>query len=228
MGLPQPEERLEEPTIESSASEEVKERTTGSGGVWNRFKALFYRQFVEPLSKSTRPPWYDARGVAVGLFVGFGIPVGAQCLSMIISRIAMRYNLLAAFAFSFITNPFSFVPMYYGYYYLGSLILGRGNILTKKEFLKTIKPVMKADHFVETLGAIAYLGQDLLLRWFVAAMVFAIPATIIGYYLTIRWQRDRCVRRARKMGIAYNKLLEDLEERLKLEERSERNMFNRN
>jgi hypothetical protein len=117
--------------------------------------------------------------------------------------------------------------MYYGYYYLGSLILGRENILTKKEFLATIKPVMKADHFVETLGAITFLGQDLLVRWLVAAMLFAIPATLIGYYLTIRWQKDRCVRKARKMGIAYNKLLEDLEERLKVEERTERNFFNR-
>jgi hypothetical protein len=58
-------------------------------------------------------------------------------------------------------------------------------------------------------------------------MLFAIPATLIGYYLTIRWQKDRCVRKARKMGIAYNKLLEDLEERLKVEERTERNFFNR-
>ncbi len=224
MGLPQLDERLEEPDIPISESEDKpKPSRLRRALIW--IKAFLYRQFVAPLRKSTRPPWYDARGVAVGLFVGFGVPVGAQCLSMICSRIVMRYNLLAAFAFSFVTNPITFVPMYYGYYYLGSLIIGGEDILTRKEFSATIKPLLKAEHFVESLSAIAYLGQDFLIRWFIAAMIFAIPATIAGYYLTKRFQKARCAHRAKKMGIAYNKLLEDLEERLQVDERSDNNLF---
>ena len=41
------------------------------GGVLRKY-------FLAPLLSSSNPPWFDARGIAAGLAIGFGIPVGAR------------------------------------------------------------------------------------------------------------------------------------------------------
>jgi len=154
----------------------------------------------------------------MGLLVGFGCPVGVQCISLIVLRMVFRFNFVAAFAFSWVTNPFTFVPMYYGYYYLGSLILGRPDILSQAAFVQQIKPLVHADNFLESMRAFAYLGGDVLLRWLLTGLLFAIPAAIIGYVLTTLFQRMRCRIKAERLGITYEKLLEDLELRSEKEE----------
>ena len=66
----------------------------------SRLWGLVRQYFVDPFVSSTNPPWFDARGVAVGLAVGFGIPVGAQVAAMAVLRAIFRYNTVVAFAFS--------------------------------------------------------------------------------------------------------------------------------
>jgi uncharacterized protein len=129
-------------------------------------------------------------------------------------RVLFRYNLAIAFAVSFITNPFTMIPMYYGYYYVGSLILGLEPAFTLEGFRHLMKPIMNAGYFYESFHAFVTLSFDILKRWMVTAAILAGIFGPIGYLASYHYQVHKCRRRAEKLGMTYEKLLKDLEETL--------------
>lgn len=169
------------------------------------------RYFVEPLVRSSNPPWFDARGIAVGLAIGFGVPVGAQMLCLGIVRLLMRFNTLIAFAFTWVNNPITLIPMYYGYYYLGSLVLGKPEVMNLEGFHELMRPITQAGYFWQSIRAFAHLGGDIVLRWVTAAVIVSIVSGVLGYVGGHIVQTRRCARRALKLGISYEKLVAELE-----------------
>lgn len=141
---------------------------------------FFRRHFVDPLVSSKNPPWFDARGVAMGLFVGLGVPLGVQMLTLGLSRLMFRFNAALAFAFSCVNNPLSVIPMYYGYYCLGSRILGKPITISAAGFRSMLRPVTQADYFWESVHSFAYLGRDILIRWSLGAIIVASVVAILG------------------------------------------------
>jgi len=180
-------------------------------GFLRRLYRLLYRNAVEPLVKSTSPPWFDARGAAVGLVIGFGVPVGGHILIMGLLRAAFRFNLVIALAFSCVANPFNIVPLYYGYYLLGSLVVGGAASIDFEVFERLMHPVMDSAYFWEACQAFLSLGTEFLARWCVSAAILATTSGIAGYWAVHRIQTDRCRKRAEKMGLEYEKFLKALE-----------------
>ena len=64
-----------------------------------------------------------AAGAAVGLFIGYAIPV-AQILLAAVAAVYLRVNLPIAAAGTLITNPLTVPPIYYAAYYLGAWVTG--------------------------------------------------------------------------------------------------------
>ncbi len=64
-----------------------------------------------------------ARATAIGLFVGVLLPF-AQFLFAIGIAIALRAHIAIAAAVTFVTNPFTFAPIYWLAYRIGSWLLG--------------------------------------------------------------------------------------------------------
>jgi uncharacterized protein len=60
-----------------------------------------------------------ARGVAIGLFIGLTPTVGLQTALLIASCVLLSANFPAAFTISFVSNPFTIAPLYWGYHELG-------------------------------------------------------------------------------------------------------------
>lgn len=168
---------------------------------------------MEPLSSSRNPPWFDARGVAVGLGVGFGVPLGAQMLVLGLLRALFRFNSIAAFAFTWVNNPLSVLPMYYGYYLFGSWALGRPTIMGLEDFQALMRPIFHASYFWESFGAFVYLGWDLVFRWSITAAMVGVLTGILGYVAALRVQKKRCRRRAEAMGLSYEVFAASLEKR---------------
>lgn len=182
--------------------------------MWRRWRSRLYTWFVDPFITSRNPPWFDARAVGIGCVVGFGIPVGGQCAAMALARVFIRYNVAIAFAVSFITNPFTMIPMYYAYYYVGSLILGLEPTFTLDGFRQLMKPITNAGYFFESFGAFLSLSFDILKRWLVTSTILASIFGPLGYLASYHYQINKCKRRAKKLGMTYEKLLKDLEESL--------------
>jgi uncharacterized protein (DUF2062 family) len=64
-----------------------------------------------------------ALGMAVGVFFGFLIPLG-QFLFAGATAILLRANVPTALVSTLVTNPFTFGPVYYAAYLVGSWVLG--------------------------------------------------------------------------------------------------------
>ncbi|MBI4966181.1 MAG: DUF2062 domain-containing protein [Desulfomonile tiedjei] len=180
-------------------------------GLWGRFRRIIHGNFIEPLVNSRHPPWFDARGVAVGLVVGFGVPVGGHFVALAILRAIFGFNFIVAFAFTWVCNPFNMILVYYGYYLLGSVVVGKPAALGLEDFGNLLTPIIEMTYFWEALSAFLQLGKDLLVRWYVAAAMISVVSGVIGYVVTYRVQKLRCRRTAEKLGVKYEKFLEELE-----------------
>lgn len=192
---------------------------------WCRKKA--YDTFVAPLVFSRLPPWYDARGVSLGLIIGFGVPVGAQIVALGLLRSVSRFNFLIAIAFSFVCNPLNMIPLYYGYYRLGAYVMGCETGMDFAVFSMLMNPVTDSTYFWEAAAAFADLGTETLLAWFIAALILSVVFGILGYVVTFKIQHARCARRAAKMGIEYGKFLQQLEDQCCADECDRRARNNR-
>ena len=64
-----------------------------------------------------------ALGAAIGVFVGLLVPIGQILLAAIVA-IALRANLPMAVVGTFVTNAFTFAPIYYFAYRFGLVLLG--------------------------------------------------------------------------------------------------------
>ncbi len=180
-------------------------------GLTNRIKSSFYQNVLEPLVSSKNSPGFDARGVAFGLVVGFLAPIGTHLIALGLLRMASRFHFGIAFVFTFVTNPLNAIPVYYGYYYLGSLILGDPVILEFDKFESLMSPLVDRTHFWEALSASGTLGYEILLRWCVSALILSVVFGTLGYIVTYKIQARRCKRAARRLGIKYEHYLEELE-----------------
>mgnify|MGYP002390440760 CR=1 FL=1 len=114
-----------------------------------------------------------ARGVALGLFAGFLIPLGQTPVAAMLAFSA-RANIITAAAATLVTNPLTFPPIYFAAYKLGHEVLG--------ERLSS-----HGDTLVRKLGAWAL---DFAAPTAVGLLLFAIVASILGFgvvHLGWRW-----------------------------------------
>ncbi len=172
------------------------------------------RAFIDPITRTVNPPWYDARGIAIGLFVGIGVPLGLHMVSLALLRFALRYNVVVAFAFTFVNNPITLIPMYYGFYWWGSHLTGTPPAMTIHDFRHLMDPIIQAPNFWEAVQRFMSLGVDLLFKWAVGAMLFAGIVSVTSYFISYWLLMKRCLRHARKVGVSYKKLVGELEQSL--------------
>ncbi|MEQ6884502.1 DUF2062 domain-containing protein [Salicola sp. Rm-C-2C1-2] len=126
-----------------------------------------------------------ARGVSVGLFVGLTPTVGFQTIFMIIGCVIVRGNFPAAFAVSWLSNPITMAPLYWGFHELG-------------ELLTVLLPVsldLIPSWMFENVG-------DTMTFTAIGSLIVATPFAVGGYFAThgvSRWIRlRRRLRRERR------------------------------
>lgn len=92
-------------------------------------ESLLEQRWLRPVAhRLTAPDIWNfnrrnvARGVALGLFVGFILPIGQIVVAALLAAWA-RGNLMVAAVATLVTNPFTFPPIYYAAYRTGSFFL---------------------------------------------------------------------------------------------------------
>jgi uncharacterized protein len=194
-------------------SQTAREQDASGQGWWITCRRLIYDSFLEPLIKSRHPPWFDARGVCIGLVVGFAVPVGGHTIAVALLRMLFKFNLVVAIAFTWVCNPFNMFFLYYGYYLLGSAVLGKSASMDFDLFRTLLHPVAAQAHFWETLSEFMKLGGEMLGRWCVGGVILAAVFGVVGYVVTHRIQRMRCRAAAQKMRVRYEHYLAELEKK---------------
>jgi len=94
--------------------------------------ALLARPYLRPLAHRLGDPalwhfnrWSVSRGLALGLFCGFLVPMGQIVLAALIA-LSLRANLIIAAAATLVTNPLTFPAIYYAAYRVGDRMIGGG------------------------------------------------------------------------------------------------------
>lgn len=118
-----------------------------------------------------------ARAVAIGLFFGFMIPV-AQFVFAIVLAIALRANVAIAAAATLVTNPFTFPPIYWAAYKVGSSLIGATNDAAARHVERAAESLVQAPANVEGLwNTLQTAGTPLL----IGLALFAVSASVIGF-----------------------------------------------
>ena len=86
-------------------------------------KNLQYKKILSLFLKQDGTPFFNAKGVAVGVFCGCFPFFGFQTLlGLFLARVA-KGNLFLAAIGTWISNPFTYLPLYFFNYKVGSLLL---------------------------------------------------------------------------------------------------------
>ena len=122
-----------------------------------------------------------ARGVAVGLFIGLTPTVGFQTPLMILGCVLMRGNFVAAFMVSWVSNPFTMGPLYWGFHTVGQGLFR----------LLPLQPDEASAWMLRGPG-------DEMLFTVVGSLLVAVPAALIGYLVSHRLSVVLAARRQRR------------------------------
>lgn len=171
--------------------------------------ARIVREKIAPLLKAKDSPERVALAVAIGLFVGFTPTVGVQMAIVIfIATIPkVRFNVPIACAMVWISNPLTMIPLYYGMYWLGVLIMGLngmgfsdfGEIM--QGFITSIK---EGENFIDSLWqgltGIFGIGLDIGTPMWVGGTVIGLVVAIPAYLISLRLHRRRMRKRREKQA----------------------------
>jgi uncharacterized protein (DUF2062 family) len=131
-----------------------------------------------------------ARGVAIGVFFGFMIPV-AQIPAAALGAFFARANLWVSAIATLVSNPFTYAPIYYAAYQLGGWLLGSPEAAVLLELdpalVKVVTPDI--DHAASGLGVwlgeiwtrMAAYGKPL----FLGLALMALTVSVLAYFGTL-------------------------------------------
>ncbi len=136
-----------------------------------RFKRIYIKLMRHPGS-----PEYVARGVAIGFFTAFFIPFSFQMPVALALSIQLRAARISSMLFTWITNPFT-IPIFYPLQcYVGSKIIHVH--LSYPHVKEQLTDIARTP----SLKAVAALGSEVLLSFFVGGLLFGSIATKVSHY----------------------------------------------
>lgn len=147
-------------------------------------------------------PEYTARGVFLGLFIGLFIPFLFQIVTVLPLAFIFRANKIMAVAFTFVTNHVTIFFIYPVQCYIGSYLVGRPLSYEKvKAFFM--------EFFSKDISYSALFkgGLDITMSFFAGGLLFAILASVPGYYISLHLVRRHRERVALKKARRQQKLL---------------------
>ena len=172
-------------TDESSNSRGARAWDRTGGALWR----LLYGKLVQPLLRINDSPHSLALGITMGVFIAFTPTVGVQITIVVLLGTLLRANRIAAVAMTWISNPVTMIPMYYGYYVLGLVLLGREGI-DRAEF----ESLCRLDDGRSSWQFIADIFRELGAPLWVGSLVVAVIVTVPVYPLSRRWLQRRAAR----------------------------------
>jgi len=111
-----------------------------------------------------------ARGIAVGTFSAF-IPLIGQSIIAIVGAIFLRANIAFSIGFTFISNPFTYAPLYWFCYQVGYQATGIG--INGKFDNNFLEQLFRADTFWE-----------IMLPTTIGGVIIGIPVALIAYFIS--------------------------------------------
>ena len=171
-------------------------------------RLLRYRVLI-PIKRSRREPEHAARGVMVGVIWGLTPTMGVQMAIVLLTWIVTRrlfrwdFNVIVGFAWTWISNPLTMIPVYYVFYVTGQFLLGRWSDLSGYDSFLTLSRELSDAAFFEQ---ISIYFSTIVWDWGSTMVVGCIPYAAAGGFFSYRWglrfivrsRKSRELRRQRK------------------------------
>ena len=122
-------------------------------------------------------PGQRARGLAAGIFCGCFPIFGFQTLLGIALASVVRGNHILAAAGTWISNPFTYVPLFWFNFRVGALVLGPGQPWPGLNSLQN--------------NGFSELGWTVLSRLLLGSVVTGTVCAAVGWWLSLRWLKRR-------------------------------------
>lgn len=131
------------------------------------------------------------RGMAIGLFIGFILPVGLQTIPALALAFVFKANKALTWLFTCISNPASIFILYPIQCYTGSLLIFHP--MKYAELANKFDAIVHADGIRALWNAFINLGGEIVITFFVGGLFYGTILAFIGY-----WTGSRMVRLYRK------------------------------
>ncbi len=177
-------------------------------GYWERLSRLTQLKLIVPLRRSRNSPEHAARGVAVGMFWAMTPLVGIQMYLCLMTWLAVKpwknlsFSLVIACAWTWVTNVFTMLPIYYGFYVTGQIMRGHWDDITGyAKFLDSWDAAFTADAgFLEqTTELLGMLVRELGFSMAIGCLPYAVFWAWVGYVLSLKFVRRRHRRREERL-----------------------------
>lgn len=138
--------------------------------------------------KEKDPPHKIALGMALGIFIGFLPIMGIQMAVVAMFALPLRGNIKAAIAGVWISNPITFIPLYWANYQFG-LLFSPHRKLSWEEFGGEMISTSQWDwSAVKTsFHSLLDMGADIFIPLWVGSTILAVFFGTTTYFVTYRW-----------------------------------------
>lgn len=176
-------------------------------GFLDRMGRLSRLKLLIPLRRSTHSAEYSARGVAVGMFWALTPLVGIQMYLCLMTWLLakqtgnLRFSLVIACAWTWVSNVFTMLPMYYGFYITGQIMIGNwDNISGYETFVHSFDFAFAEDvgFWDSVLELMALLAREVGVAMGVGCLPYAIIGGWLSYDMSLKYIRRRRVRRQKR------------------------------
>ena len=186
---------------------------------FQNFKRLFKKKLLVPIVRSPHPPEHTATGAAIGAMWAMTPLVGVQMWLVSMTWLFYKkvlkksFSLPLGLAFTWLTNVFTMVPVYYVFYVTGQMMLGHWDSISGYSHLQDIlRQTFLSDlSFVEEW---ALFFKLLLQDWGLAMIVGCLPWMVLGYWagykLTLQCLKNYHYLREKRRLAKLQKHLEEL------------------
>ena len=138
--------------------------------------------------KEKDPPHRIALGLALGIFIGILPIMGIQMAVVTLFAIPLRGNLKAALAGVWISNPVTFLPIYWANYLFGTLFFSDKTVSWER-FVGEMARAAEWDWTAlkASLTNLVHLGAEILVPLWVGSVILATVLGIVTYFVTLKW-----------------------------------------
>lgn len=164
------------------------------------------KQIYRTMMRHNGDPEYISKGVAIGLFIGFLIPMGLQLVIAIPLAFLFKASKVMTAAFTFVTNPLTVFLIYPIQLFIGSYLIF--SPLTMKHINANLSTFIEAD--MNSFQIVLKLGGQLIGSFLAGGFLFGVIAAFIGYKMSksfvIAMQKKRAERRKKRKIRIHNPL----------------------
>lgn len=169
-------------------------------GPVERMKRLSRLKLLIPLKRSPHSPEYSARSVAVGVFWSMTPLVGIQMYLCLMTWLAFRpfrrlhHSLVISCAWTWLTNVFTMLPVYYVFYATGQIMTGHWDDITGYGAFHHAwhdSFAGASSFWTGLLELVALLARELGIAMSIGCLPYAIGGAWLSYALSLKYVRRR-------------------------------------